>query len=86
MSAVLNDDGLLSFDALKSITGKSRPHAQAAWFKREFEVNLPYNAERAIISRTLFEQLQAKRAGLLPQAGPIEPERPRLYSVKKPAA
>jgi len=85
MSAVMSDDGLLSAEALQSITGKTRPHAQAAWFQRQFAVSLPYNTERAIISRTLFEQLQAKRAGLLSQAAPAEPERPRLYSVKKPA-
>lgn len=80
MSAVMNDDGLLSFDTLKSITGKSRPHAQAAWFKRQFEVSLPYNTERAIISRTLFEQLQAKRAGLIPDAP--KTDKPKIYSVK----
>ena len=86
MAAVRNDDGLMSIDVLQDMTKKKRPHAQAAWFAREFGVILPHNSESVIISWHLFEQLEARKAGLLSQAVPAEPERPKLYSLKKSAA
>lgn len=79
----MSDDGLLTAEQLHKITQKKRAHCQQAWFQREFGIVLPRNSERVIISRSVFESLQAKRAGLLPLDAPTE--RPKLYSLKKTA-
>ena len=78
------DDGLLTESQLYEITGKRRPHCQRAWFKVEFGVDLPANSKRVIISRQLFENLQAKRAGLLVSAEPAK-DRPRVHPIRKHA-
>jgi hypothetical protein len=77
------DDRLLSEAKLVEVTGKRRPHCQKAWFKAEFGVDLPANSKRVIISWQLFEQLQAKRAGLLPSDSPKD--RPRVHLLRKSA-
>lgn len=79
-----DDDGLLSAEKLYEITDKKRPHCQKAWFKEQFGVDLPANSKRVIISRQLFENLQAKRAGLLVSAEPIK-DRPRVHPIRKHA-
>jgi len=78
-----HDDGLLTAEQLYGITKKKRSHCQQAWFEREFGVKLPRNGERVIISRQLFEQLQAKKAGILLPDQPAE--RPRMHMVRKQA-
>ncbi len=77
----MTDDGLLTAEQLKCITGKKRPHCQQAWFQREFGVTLPRNTERVIISRQIFEGLQAKRAGLI--ASDAAADRPKIHSLRK---
>ncbi|MGE5623103.1 MAG: DUF4224 domain-containing protein [Bacillota bacterium] len=79
----MSDDGLLTAEQLHKITGKKRSHCQQAWFKEAFGVLLPRNTERVIVSRQLFESLQAKRAGLIQSDVPAD--RPKIYSVKKTA-
>lgn len=76
----MSNDPLLSAEQLYKITGKKRAHCQHAWFKQQFGVDLPRTADRVIISPQLFEQLQAKRAGLA--AAPAVADRPRIYSLK----
>jgi hypothetical protein len=74
------NDGLLTAEELQDITGKKRPHCQHAWFKREFNVDLPRNAARVLISRSVWEQLQARRAGIITVA-PTPLERPKLRAI-----
>lgn len=76
------DDGLLTAEQLHGITGKKRPHCQQAWFKREFGVDLPRNSGRVIISRTLFETLQARRAGVITTVT-AAPERPKMHLLRQ---
>jgi len=76
----MNDNTELTAVELLRITGKMRPHAQWKWFNKEFGVDLPRNGESVIISRALWEQLQARRAGLI--ADPPKNDRPRIYSLK----
>ncbi|SNT33366.1 protein of unknown function [Noviherbaspirillum humi] len=79
----MSDDGLLTNEQLYEITRKKRAHCQHAWFLKTFGVDLPRNNERVIISRDLFENLQAKRAGLL--AAPVASDRPKMHLVRKSA-
>lgn len=78
----MSDDGLLTAQQLHAITGKKRPHCQQAWFKAQFGVDLPRNSSRVIISRILFETLQARRAGVV-TAAPTAPERPRMHLLRQ---
>lgn len=70
--------GLLTPEQLHAITGKKRAHYQWAWFKSKFGVDLPCNSKYVIISHQLFEQLQARRAGLI--ALTANSERPKIYA------
>ena len=69
---------LLTPEQLHVITGKKRAHYQWAWFNSTFGVDLPCNTKCVIISPQLFEQLQARRAGLiaLTNGG----DRPKIYT------
>ena len=69
---------LLTPEQLHTITGKKRPHYQWTWFKTTFGVDLPCNAKCVIISPQLFEQLQARRAGLIALAS--GGDRPKIYA------
>lgn len=79
----MSDDGLLTAEQLHKITGKKRSHCQQEWFRKEFSVSLPRNSERVIVSRQLFENLQAKRAGILQSDVPAD--RPKIHSIRKTA-
>ena len=70
----------LTPDELFKITKKKRAHAQWRWFKNAFGVDLPCNGESVVISRWLYEQLQARRAGLITEAP--KAERPQIYSLR----
>lgn len=69
---------LLTPEQLHAITGKKRAHYQWAWFKEKFGVDLPCNTKYVIISPQLFEQLQARRAGLIALASGSD--RPKIYA------
>lgn len=78
------DSRLLSDDDLVQITGKKRCSTQAAWFKRQFGVDVVKRANGHIIMTwATFEALTAKKAGVLASSAP--PARPALHSVRRAA-
>lgn len=78
------DSRLLSDDDLVQITGKKRCSTQAAWFKRQFGVDVVKRANGHIIMTwATFEALTAKKAGVLTSSAP--PARPALHSVRRAA-
>lgn len=82
------DSRLLSDDDLVQITGKRRYSTQAAWFKREFGIDVVRRADgRIIITWAAFEALQARRAGFnTAGAGEAPQARPAVYPLRRAAA
>jgi uncharacterized membrane protein SirB2 len=69
----------LSEVELMSITNRSTPSAQAAWFKRHFNVSLEYDTLGVILTNNTFEALVAKKYGL----GANESSRPTVKLAKR---
>lgn len=82
------DARLMSETDLQEVTGKKRGSAQAAWFKRQFNVDVTRRGDGTIVlTWATFEALQARKAGLT-SANPsgAAPARPPVYSMRKAAA
>jgi hypothetical protein len=80
------DNRLMSEKDLQDVTGLKRKSLQAEWFKRHFGVTPVQRSDgRIIMTWAAFEGLQAKRAGVLPNAGGATPGRTPLIPIRKAA-
>jgi hypothetical protein len=79
---------LMSEKDLEEVTRKKRSAAQAAWFKREFNIEVVRRGDGTIVlTWSTFEALQARKAGLTSAApASAAPMRPPVYSMRKAAA
>jgi len=74
---------LLTAEELEQITGKKRYSGQAAWFKAQFDVDVPRRGDGSIVmTKDTFEKLIQKRLGIaITQAEPEDLPRPPIYAV-----
>ncbi|MCA3848578.1 MAG: DUF4224 domain-containing protein [Burkholderia sp.] len=75
---------LLTAEELEQTTGKKRYSGQAAWFKAQFDVDVPRRGDGSIVmTKDTFEKLLQKRLGIAiaPKAEPEDLPRPPIYAV-----
>ncbi|RQS74647.1 DUF4224 domain-containing protein [Burkholderia sp. Bp8977] len=76
---------ILTAEELEQITGKKRYSAQAAWFKAQFNVDVPRRGDGSVVmTKDTFEKLLQKRLGIaIMQMEPEDLPRPPIYLATK---
>ncbi|AZQ51722.1 DUF4224 domain-containing protein [Burkholderia cenocepacia] len=74
---------LLTAGELEQITGKKRYSGQVAWFRAQFDVDVPRRGDGSIVmTKDTFEKLLQKRLGVATAAAaPLDLPRPPIYQV-----
>lgn len=72
---------------LITITNRSSPKGQAAWFKKHFDLTAEYDCKGVIITQEAFHMLVSKKYGLAANdnVAPQQEQRPTVRLVKKHA-
>ncbi|VWD26113.1 DUF4224 domain-containing protein [Burkholderia contaminans] len=74
---------ILTAEELEQITGKKRYSGQAAWFKAQFDVDVPRRGDGSIVmTKDSFEKMLQRRLGVATAAAaPLDLSRPPIYQV-----